>query len=526
MSNRKTAAAWAALMLLGCMLCVVVVVAGSPGKRNPGPGRLVVSKENPHLLETEDGKPVFLNNYTVWQLLRNGSREDIREFAGILKQNKYNVMSLMILDLDRQIPGQNFYGDQAFEAGENGLPDPAKPVTTAGSNPLKDREYDFWDHLDYVIETAAKTGLYVSLHPAWGDWFSGKYSGEPDSAIIFNEKYAYQYGYWLGKRYRDKHHIIWMLGGDRSAVYDEKTRGIRDRIYDYRAVYPPLAEGLADGTTEAPASFDGQADYSKMLISYHPRKWAPNSSEWFHNAPWLTFNSIQDTPYDQFVSMPHDYNLQPVKPSWLYEGRYEKAITAWGVRYQAYQITFSGAFGHTYGAEEMWKFPSNWKELTTLPGGNQMKYLYLVAREIWTDKEYRQRTPDQSLIIGDQGLTIGDGITTNDGDGGGKHNRQANGHSDRITAMRARDGSWALVYTANGRDIHLDLQKLTGKLNAYWFNPRNGMWWVDGKESAKMTPFKKRIKAGSGDRIFDTPGNVADENDWVLLLKRKKRNRE
>jgi hypothetical protein len=219
------------------------------------------------------------------------------------------------------------------------------------------------------------------------------------------------------------------------------------------------------------------------------------------------------------VSVPNDYNLQPVKPTWLYEGRYEKAITDWGVRYQAYQTVLAGGFGHNYGAEELWKFPANWRELLQLPGGIQMKYLYEISRELWTDKQFLHRMPDQGLIIGDQGVTVGDGITTNDGDGGGSHRTGSNGRSDRITAMRDSDGGWALVYTANGRDLHLDLSGLSGKLNAYWFNPRNGLWWVDGRESGKMLPFRKNIQAGSGDLVFDPPGIVADGNDWMLMLR-------
>jgi len=508
--NKKSA-----VTLLALFFGVISVFA----ERKPtSPGKLKVSKQNPHLLATERGRPVFLNNYTVWQLLRNGSREDVKEFIGILKQRGYNCLSLMILDIDLASPGKSFYGDRAFELDEKGKPDLLKPIVTKGNDQAIADEYDFWDHLDFVVETAEKMGMYVSLHPAWGDWISGKYSGEPDSMTIFTFENGYRYGYWLGKRYKEKRNIIWMLGGDRSAVYDAKTRGERSQIYDYRALYPPIAEGLADGTNGAATSFDGQADYRNMLISYHPRKWAPNSSEWFHNEPWLTFNSIQDTPYDQFVSVPHDYNLQPVKPTWLYEGRYEGAINDWGIRYQAYQTVLSGGFGHTYGSEN-WRFPANWRELLQLSGSNQMKYLYVISRQIWTDKQFLQRTPDQTLIVGDQGATVGDGNTAGDGDGGGANNRTVKGKSDRITAMRASDGSWAMVYTANGRDISLDLSKLNGKMNAYWFNPRNGKWWVDGSESENRMYSFKEIKTGSGNFKFDAPGTPAEGNDWVLLLK-------
>ena len=201
-----------------------------------------------------------------------------------------------------------------------------------------------------------------------------------------------------------------MLGGDRSGVYDSQTysfSGRKSRIVDTRKVYRAIAEGLADGTNGIDNQ-DGQADYTTMFISFHPRKWAPNSSEWFHYDLWLDFNSIQDAPYDQIVSVPHDYEQQPVKPTWLFEGRYEGSISAWGVRYQAYQTVFSGAFGHTYG-NHVYDFPPNWKELMGLPGVSQMGHLYTVVREIWTDGQFLNRKPDQGMILGNLGSTFGDG---------------------------------------------------------------------------------------------------------------------
>lgn len=464
--------------------------------------QLYVSKKNPHLLATAREKPIFLNSFTVWKLLRNGSREDVIELIANLKDKKINAISMIILDLEMADPGKNFYGDFAFKLDKEELPNPLKPILTPGNSPDSPVEYDFWDHLDWVIEKTDENGMYVVLHPAWGDWFTGSYNGKPNKYIIFNRENANKYGYWVAERYKDAKNVIWMVGGDRSGVYED---------LDYRSVYTAMAKGITDGL---------DSGLTKPLISFHPRKWAPNSSDWFHHEEWLTFNSIQDTPYDQVISVPNDYRLTPVKPTWLCEGRYEGAITDWGVRYQAWQTVLSGGFGHTYGSDA-WKFPKDWRKYLDLPGLRQMEYLYHAVREIWTDKQFLGRTPDQELIIGEQGETIGDGNTREDGDGGGAAALFIKGgHSDRITAMRGNDRNWAMVYTAGGKDVHLDLTKLKGRLNAYWFNPRTGMWWVDGHESKAMRPFRKRIKTGKGDLVFDAPGDPKNENDWVLILKK------
>ena len=476
------------------------------------PERLRVSYVNPHLLETVNGVPVFLNNYTAWKLIKNGTREEMAELITICKNQKFNMISSVLLNDNNDVSyssDTSVYGDLPFVCDSFGNPDPVRPDTTPGNDPNVPGQYDYWDHVDYVIDLSAKNGMYISLHPTWGHWISGGYNGPaPGDQIIFNKLNAYKYGVWLGQRYGGKDNLLWMIGGDRSAIYD-----LKDGLHDYREVWRAMAEGLADGANGVDNQ-DGEADYSNVLISFHPRKWAPNSSEWFHNDPWLVFNSIQDTPYDQVVSVPHDYSLVPAKPTWLFEGRYEGRISEWGVRNQAYQTVFAGGFGNTYGSD-IWKFPPNWRDLAMLPAAGQMAHLYTVAREIWTDTQFLDRMPDQDLIIGDRGSTYGDGEWDQAG-----RKKDDPGSSDRITAIRGNNGTWAMAYSANGREITLDLSLLNNsKMNVYWFSPRNGKWWVNGEELNKLTPFQTGLVTGNGSYIFDPPGTTGINNDWVLILK-------
>ncbi len=503
--------------------CLVHCFCSGQKQKWKSPDQLRVSLTNPRLLETVAGTPVFLNNFTLWKLVEHGTREDAAEILDICRKNKYNMVSSMILGIaawegKSYLAGTTPYGARAFEIDPKGNPDPLKPITTPG-NTFNDRvQYDFWDHMEYIIDLAAERGMYIGLHPAWGNWFSGFVHGQkPEDVLLFDENKAYKYGQWLGKKFGNKKNVVWMVGGDRSAVYDSKTKwyGATD-VKDYRPLYRALAEGLADGSNGLDKP-DRRADYKNIMISYHPRKWAPNSSEWFHNDPWLRFNSIQDTPIDQVAAFSNDYMLTPAKPTWLYEPVYEGAIHTWGVRYQAYQTVLMGGFGHTYGSD-IWEFKSDWRELAELPGNKQMAHLNKVVYEIWSGKQFLNRLPDQALIVGDQGKTYGRGMTlvtdfeTKKG--------QDNERSDKITAMRCKDGQWAMVYTSNGREVTLDLSRLhTGKVDAFWFNPRNGNWWVNGKEFEKPTPFDKRMNTGTGSRLFDPPGTPGAGNDWVLVLK-------
>lgn len=58
-----------------------------------------------------------------------------------------------------------------------------------------------------------------------------------------------------------------------------------------------------------------------------------------------------------------------------------------------------------------------------------------------------------------------------------------------------------------------------GSMDAYWSDPRNGQWWVDGKENNEMIPFLTNLISGEGTHAFDPPRAPQNENDWVLVLK-------
>ena len=75
-------------------------------------------------------------------------------------------------------------------------------------------------------------GLYAIVLPAWGDAIAGSYDGKDTASIVFDAIGAKAYGRELAERYGRERHIIWMLGGDRSAIYGER---------DYRPVFRALA---------------------------------------------------------------------------------------------------------------------------------------------------------------------------------------------------------------------------------------------------------------------------------------------
>src|SRR3546814_18087527 len=64
------------------------------------------------------------------------------------------------------------------------------------SDLFEDKEsYDFWDHVDYIIDLGEKNGIYMALVPVWG---TNVKTGN------VTEEQAEKYADFLADRYKDK----------------------------------------------------------------------------------------------------------------------------------------------------------------------------------------------------------------------------------------------------------------------------------------------------------------------------------
>jgi hypothetical protein len=500
-------------LFLALLLTCAPARGGAP--RNAAATPLRVSGNHRFLVHA-DGAPFFPIADTAWELAWRLDRREAARYLHRRAEQRFNTIALVAFPGEPKGGRANRQGDHPF-ALRHGRYDPLRPLVTPGHRPDHPDEYDYWDHLQYLLDTARAEGLYVILLPTWGNCVAGDWgTGAPSDEIIFTPETARRYGEWIGRRFRRQANLLWMVGGDRNAVYGAR---------DYRPVFRALAEGITLGVGGLK---DGRPNYDAVLISYHPRKWQPNSSAWFHRDPWLAFNSIQDQPRDQVPAIEHDYALQPPKPTWLFEGGYEHrrgGYGPWQIRYQSYQTVFAGGFGVTYGNMYIYYFPRssrdtkqevegsaqrvrNWETALDDPGGQQMRHLRALMESL-TPAQFLGRVPDQALIAGDPGgVHDGEGL-----------------RSDRLQATRGARGDYALIYSANGRDIPVRMERLAGPvLSAAWFNPRNGRWRIGERETDEPVPFLDRIPGGPGApvHVFDPPGVAAPGNDWVLVLRAPK----
>jgi hypothetical protein len=426
--------------------------------------------ENHHHFTDGSGKPFFWLGDTGWLLFSKLTREEAIKYLDDRAQKGFNVIQVMMA---HSLSDTTVYGDYAF-IGE----DVTHPLLTHGNSFDNPKEYDFWDHVDFLIDQAGKRGIYMALVPVWGSIVkAGK----------VNSGQAEIYAEFLAQRYKNKTNIIWVNGGD--------IRGS-----DSLSVWNTIGKTL-------------RSNDSNHLITFHPFG-RTQSSAWFQNEDWLDFNMFQSghRRYDQDDSehaygednwryVESDYRLLPVKPvldgepsyEGIPQGLHDTLQPRWNdndIRRYAYWSVFSGACGHTYGNNSVMQFykPSDktpaygakeyWTEAINAPGANQMIFL----KKLMLSRPYFDRVPDQSIIAGAQGEKY-----------------------DYLIATRAIN--YAFIYTFTGKNFLINTGKIKGeKVKASWYNPRDGSTEIIGTFS------------NSGVLEFDPPGVPQNGNDHVLIL--------
>jgi len=453
------------------VLCVVTCLAVNGADKSRPLPQLKVSANHRFLMQA-DGKPFFYLGDTGWEIFHRLDRKQVVEYLDVRARQRYNVIQAVALAEFEGLTAPNAYGDLPLTDR-----DPTRPAVTPRANPNKPAEYDYWDHVDYVVDQANQRGIYIAMLPTWGAWVA---SGRND-VPIFTVQNAQTYGEFLGKRY-GKRGVLWLLGGDRSAD------GVED-------IWRAMAKGIAIGVS-------GKEEYNAVLMSFHPRG-GGTSSTWFHNDAWLDFNMHQTghglaPTVQSWAKIAKDYERMPIKPVMDGEPLYEDHPLAFRakdngysfdahVRQRAYWDVFSGAFGHTYGNHAMWQFyqpgrkPVNgplffWTEAIHRPGAGQMQYV----RALIESRPFFSRVPDQSIVA--------DPLEG----------------SDHISATRG-DG-YLFVYSAQGRKFTVNLGKISGdRVKGYWYSPRDG------------SSFEIETVPNHGAHEF-VPPSEGFGSDWVLVL--------
>lgn len=456
-------------MLQKFLLPICFVLIGLMAQAQPGwkHGRLKTSS-NGYYLQYEDGTPFFWLGDTGWELFHRLNKKEIQTYLDNRNKKGINVIQAVILAEFNGLKKPNQYGDVPL----NQL-DPDQP------------NEKYFQLVDWTVKEAKDRNMFMGLLPTWGDKVTQLWGEGP---VVFNEKNAYTYGLFLGKRYALYPNIIWILGGDRPPVKDTN---------DWRPIWRAMAKGIKEGTN------------NQAIFSYHISGGDHSTSYELHNEPWLDINMMQsghggghDVPVWNWIT--RDRALQPAKPTLDSEPNYEDhPVNPWpkwdpangyfrdyDVRKQCYRSVFAGACGVTYGHHSMWQFWSPreekvnhadryWTQAIDRPGAFQVGYL----RKLIESRPMLNRVPDQSIILKGQGE-------------GGEY----------MTAFRDEANSYLMVYCPTAKTITLNTAIIKSKnLRVNIYNPRTGSTQKEYNQSNTGT-------------IELSPLETGAEKDWVVVI--------
>ncbi|MFC5192047.1 glycoside hydrolase family 140 protein [Algoriphagus aquatilis] len=418
-------------------------------------------------LMTSEKEPFFWMADTAWELFHRLDKQEAIMYLDKRKAQGFNVIQAVVLAELDGIHTPNANGDLPF-------------------SDLANFKYNeaYFQHIDLILDLAMQRDIHIALLPTWGDkLFKHSWGIGPE---IFNPKTAYDYGKWIGNRYKDRKNLIWVLGGDRNP---------RENSEDIE-VWNQMAKGILE--TQSPSN--------KILLTFHPQPKAPGgSSVWFHQAEWLDFNMHQTghcPNYPTYSRITYDYQLNPTKPTIDGEPMYEEHpkcfnakelgySEATDIRKIMYWNVFAGAAGQTYGCHAVWqmydldKEPVNsplkpWHQSLDLEVANQVKHL----KNLMLSKPYFDRIPDQTLIA----------------------ERQEEDDTF-VVATKSIAGDYAFLYFPTGKSIPLDLDDFKNKeLHFSWYDPRTGV------------KLDYPIKIANPKAVPVTPPSSGRGNDWVLIV--------
>src|SRR5688572_25483005 len=135
-----------AMKKISFTILLALLVAGIV-RSQPAPLPQLKITADGRYFQTSDGKPFFWLGDTGWLLFVKLTREQTIQYLDTRKAQGYNVIQVMVLhDLKNAV---NKYGDSALVQR-----DASAPMVTQGSDTTNTDAYDFWDHVDFVIDAA------------------------------------------------------------------------------------------------------------------------------------------------------------------------------------------------------------------------------------------------------------------------------------------------------------------------------------------------------------------------------------
>jgi fibronectin type 3 domain-containing protein len=425
---------------------------------------LQASPNNRYLVR-QDGTPFLIMGDSPQSLVGNLSAGDMATYMANREQLGFN--SLWVNLLCTSYTGCN----------SNGTTYDGVAPFTSGSSPV---DYDlstpnsaFFTRVDSMVNLALTYDLVVFLDPIeTGGWL--------DTLENNGSTKAYNYGVYIGTRYKNFANIVWLHGNDFQSWSSSSTDN-----YLVEQVMAGIASVDSNHLQTIELNYDSSYSNQDSVLG-----------------SLLTLDSAY-TYYETYDMVLQSYSSSPAIPTYLVESNYEYENNTGAIpgntgpyvlREQAYWTMLSGGTGQIYGNHYTWTFIPGWQSFLNSPGALEIQYI----NQLFGSVSWWQLVPDSTHQV----VTAGYG--TYDG------SNQNLTTATYCTTSWITTGSLALTYCPNPSRLTVDLAQFSGPVTAQWYDPSNGTY-----TAVPGAPFPN-----SGNQDFTTPGNNHDgDPDWVLVLK-------
>jgi len=459
---------------------------------------LKVSPNGRYLVDS-NMRPLRIQGEAAWSLIANLTYAEADEYLSNRREKGFNTVLVNLIEhrYAQAGKGSNLKGVPANRAGalpfmrkEGGGPYDGTWGTADFSTPNE----AYFAFADSIIDLTGQKGMLVNLAPMFLG-FNGKEAGWwADLTNGANtQSVAYNFGRYVGQRYKSRKNVIWIIGGD---------------------YFPPAgSEGEArllkfmQGIKEAGATQPWSGDWSAACLSVSEELFAP-----LMDLDAVYTYGMLGHPGATYDEARAGYQSSPPRPAYLKETGYEDESWFPGdpasVRmYEYYAILGGSTGGAFFGNRDVWKFATDrwWYDPKNFGHGQWKKAMesagtmdFVVLGRLLDSIDWYLLVPSE--LSGMKKLVVR---------GGGGY-----GTTDYVVAAATSDRRALLAYVPPTRKspvkITVDMTALSGRARGSWFDPSCGA----------STEITNEAFLNIGTREFTPPGmNSAGESDWVLVLR-------
>jgi hypothetical protein len=390
-------------------------------------------------LTTSSGEPFLITGDSPWSLIVGPDKGGIDKY--LESRKKMGVNSLIMNLVEHYYNGpEDANGNLPFLVkGDFSTPNP-----------------DYFDNADYVIEKAGELGMEVFLFPAYLGYDDGgsHEEGWYTEVNANGPSKMYQYGKFLGQRYKNHDNIIWVMGGDCAPgnAIDEIREMVR-------------------GIEETAGS---------QLFTVHNGRYQ-SGLEAYSGEKWIDLNTTYASESTTAFYLKSDF--QRNYPFYFFEGTYENlGATPAQLRGQMYLPVLMGANGSFFGNYPLFNFSTGWDhpEVLESQGSKDLQR----SGEFFRSRAWHKLIPDLNHTL----LTRGYGDISNSSYG---------------AAALTVDGSSAIIYIPENRELTVNLTLITGtQTHVWWYQPSTG------------NVSDANLVSDSPSQTFTPPSS----GDWLLVL--------